>query len=158
MKQTKTLYYIFGSLTYILQSIDFSFYLEDTLIDECLTWMTTCLGKSCSFSLLCKPFVNYLSVYIFSYFPFGFHGRIWDLIVSVPDHCLSFYLGHWFMVTQRLTLKKDLYFWVHWLCFVCQILNEPRHEKTCFYHMQTTKSQISLHIRAVWWVPLLFAA
>ena len=23
---------------------------------------------------------------------FGFEGRIWDLIVSVPDHCLSFYL------------------------------------------------------------------
>ena len=21
----------------------------------------------------------------------GFEGRIWDLIVSVPDHCLSFY-------------------------------------------------------------------
>ena len=31
------------------------------------------------------------SVYVFSYFPFGFEGRIWDLIVSVPDHCLSFY-------------------------------------------------------------------
>ena len=27
-----------------------------------------------------------------SYFPFGFEGRIWDLIVSVPDHCLSFTL------------------------------------------------------------------
>ena len=25
------------------------------------------------------------------YFPFGFEGRIWDLIVSVPDYCLSFY-------------------------------------------------------------------
>ena len=22
----------------------------------------------------------------------GFEGRMWDLIVSVPDHCLSFYL------------------------------------------------------------------
>ena len=31
------------------------------------------------------------SFYVFSYFPFGFEGRIWDLIVSVPDHCLSFY-------------------------------------------------------------------
>ena len=31
------------------------------------------------------------SIYAFSYFPFGFKGRIWDLIVSVPDHCLSFY-------------------------------------------------------------------
>ena len=32
-----------------------------------------------------------LSIYVFSYFPFGFEGKIWDLIVSVPDHCLSFY-------------------------------------------------------------------
>ena len=31
------------------------------------------------------------SIYVFSYFPFGFEGRIWDLIVSVPDYCLSFY-------------------------------------------------------------------
>ena len=33
------------------------------------------------------------SIYVFSYFPFGFEGRMWDLIVSVPDHCLSFYFG-----------------------------------------------------------------
>ena len=31
------------------------------------------------------------SIYVFSYFPFGFEGKMWDLIVSVPDHCLSFY-------------------------------------------------------------------
>ena len=31
------------------------------------------------------------SIYVFSDFPFGFEGRMWDLIVSVPDHCLSFY-------------------------------------------------------------------
>ena len=30
------------------------------------------------------------SIYVFSYFPFGFESRIWDLIVSVPDRCLSF--------------------------------------------------------------------
>ena len=33
------------------------------------------------------------SIYVFSYFPFGFEGRIWDLIVSVPDHCLYFYFA-----------------------------------------------------------------
>ena len=32
-----------------------------------------------------------LSVYVLSYFPFGFEGRIWDLGVSVPDQCLSLY-------------------------------------------------------------------
>ena len=38
-----------------------------------------------------KAFRKLLSVYVFSYFPFGFAGRMWDLIVSVPDHGLSFY-------------------------------------------------------------------
>ena len=38
-----------------------------------------------------SAFRELLSMYVFSYFPFGFEGRIWDLIVSVPDHCLSFY-------------------------------------------------------------------
>ena len=50
--------------------------------------MTTCLGKSCSFGL------TLLSVYLFSYFPFGFEDRMWDLIVSVPDYSLSFYFGY----------------------------------------------------------------
>ena len=36
--------------------------------------------------------------------------------------------------------------------------NEPRHEKTCVSHVQTTKVQISLRIRAVWSAPLLFTA
>ena len=31
------------------------------------------------------------SIYVFSCFPFSFGGGMWDLIVSVPDHCLSFY-------------------------------------------------------------------
>ena len=53
--------------------------------------MTTYLGKSCSFGLPRVPFVNcgqfmYLVISLF-----GFEGRMWDLIVSVPDQCLSFY-------------------------------------------------------------------
>ena len=46
------------------------------------------------------------SVYVFSYFPFGFEGKIWDLIVSVPDHCLSFYFvifitnNWWFRILE----------------------------------------------------------
>ena len=54
--------------------------------------MTTCLGKSCTFGLPRVPLVNCCH-YVFSYFPFGFEGRMWDLIVSVPDHCLSFYFS-----------------------------------------------------------------
>ena len=40
-----------------------------------------------------RAFRKLLSNYVFSYFPFGFEGRIWVLIVSFPVHCycLSFY-------------------------------------------------------------------
>ena len=44
-----------------------------------------------------------LSINVFISFPFAFKGRIWDLIVSVPDHCLSFYFWNkvwlWFIVS-----------------------------------------------------------
>ena len=41
--------------------------------------------------LTASAFRNLLSIYVFSYFPFRFEGRIWDLIVMVPDHCLFFF-------------------------------------------------------------------
>ena len=49
-------------------------------------------GKELFIRFTTRAFRKLLSVYVFSYFPFGFEGRIWDLIVSVPDHCLSFLL------------------------------------------------------------------
>ena len=55
--------------------------------------MTTCLGKSCSFGLPRVSFRKLLSIYDFCYFPFGYEGRMWDLFVSIPDHCLSFYFS-----------------------------------------------------------------
>ena len=51
--------------------------------------MTTCLGRSCSFGLPRVPFVNCCMYLVISLLVLG--GRMWDLIVSVPDHCLSFY-------------------------------------------------------------------
>ena len=53
--------------------------------------MTTYLGKSCSFCLPRVPFVNCRQFMYLVISLFDFEGRIWDLIVSVPDHCLSFY-------------------------------------------------------------------
>ena len=38
---------------------------------------------------------------------FGFEGRIWDLIVSVPDHCLSFYFACLFFFQKAYNLKKE---------------------------------------------------
>ena len=66
--------------------------------------MTTCLGKGCSFGLPRVPFVNLLSIYVFSSFPFGFEGMIWDLIVSVPDHCLSFYFPYEITMKENTTI------------------------------------------------------
>ena len=52
--------------------------------------MATYLGKSCSFGLPRVPLVI-CRQFMYCYFPFGFDGSMWDLVVSVPDHCLSFY-------------------------------------------------------------------
>ena len=51
--------------------------------------MTTYLGNSCSFGLPRVPFNCQFMYSVISLFLFW--GRMWDLIVSVPDHCLSFY-------------------------------------------------------------------
>ena len=51
------------------------------------------LGKELFILFAASAFRKLSSIYVFSYFPFGFEGRIWDLIVSVPDHCLSFYFS-----------------------------------------------------------------
>ena len=48
-------------------------------------------GKELFIRFTASTFGKLPSIYVFSYFPFGFEGRMCDLIVSVPDHCLSFY-------------------------------------------------------------------
>ena len=72
--------------------------------------MTTYLRKSCSFGLPRVPFVNcrQFMYLLFSYFPFGFVGRMWDLIVSVPDHCLSFYFPSQAKAVMMYRIVKSL--------------------------------------------------
>ena len=48
-------------------------------------------GKELFIRFTASAFRKLLSIYVFSYFPFGFEGGMWDLILSVPDHFLSFY-------------------------------------------------------------------
>ena len=50
-------------------------------------------GKELFIRFTASAFSKLLSVYVFNYFPFVFEGRMWDLIVSVLDHCLSFYFA-----------------------------------------------------------------
>ena len=51
--------------------------------------MSTYLGKNYSFGLLYVSFVNVYQ-YVYVAFPFGFEGRMWDFIVLISDHCLTF--------------------------------------------------------------------
>ena len=50
-------------------------------------------GKELSIPFTASAFRKLLLIYVFSYFPFGLEGGMWNLIVSVPDHCLSFYFA-----------------------------------------------------------------
>ena len=54
--------------------------------------MSTCLGKELFIRFTMCVFREPLSVNVCSSFPFGFEGGIWDLIVLISDHCLSFCL------------------------------------------------------------------
>ena len=46
--------------------------------------MITCLGKTLFIRFTASAFRKLLSIYVFSYFPVGFEGRMLDLILSVP--------------------------------------------------------------------------
>ena len=75
-------YLYFGSaIMLVTYFVNFS-YLNDHLF-----------GKALFIRFTASAFRKLLSIYVLGYFPFGFEGRMWDLIVSVPDHCLSFYLA-----------------------------------------------------------------
>ena len=61
------------------------------LLSVLILWFTYYVNNLLSGKERFIRFRKLLSVYVFSYFPLGLECRIWDLIVSVPDHCLSFY-------------------------------------------------------------------
>ena len=71
--------------------------------------MTTYLVKSCSFCLPRVPFVNCRQFMYLVISLFGFEGRIWDLIVSVPDHCLSFYFSKALLLCQAKQTETLFY-------------------------------------------------
>ena len=71
--------YLFWLSVFILW---FSYYVSDIFYQ---------FGEELFIRFTASAFRKLPSVYVFIYFPFDFGGRMWDLIVSVPDHCLSFY-------------------------------------------------------------------
>ena len=85
-------------------------------------------GKELFIRFTARAFRKLLSIYVFSYFPFGFEGRIWDLTVSVPDHCLSFYFTtiQYCMFPVRYQLMEIPSFQVSYLLIMtnCQKLKK----------------------------------
>ena len=72
-------------------------------------------GKGLFIRFVARAFRKLLSIYVFSYFRFCFEGRMWDLIVPIPDHCLSFYFEyHQFRYCLYVLLSTLLY--RHQLC------------------------------------------
>ena len=55
-----------------------------------------------------RTFRKLLSVYVFTSIPFDLQGRICDLVVSVPDHCLSFYFVGPSPPAQNISLVSSL--------------------------------------------------
>ena len=54
--------------------------------------MTTYLfGKELFIRFTVRAFRECLSVFVCVSFPFGFEGAMWDLIILVSEHCISFY-------------------------------------------------------------------
>ena len=67
-------------------------------------------GKELFIRFAANAFRKLPSVYVFSYFPFGFEGRMWDLIVSVPDHCLFFTLLN---ASRRCLMSRSIKYTNH---------------------------------------------
>ena len=55
--------------------------------------MTIYLEKKTFVQFILRVFRERLSVCVCAAFRFGFEGGMWDLLVLVPDHCLSFYFS-----------------------------------------------------------------
>ena len=69
--------------------------------------MTTCLGKSCSFGLLCVSYVNVYRFFVCPPFPFGIEGGMWHVIVSILDHCPSIYFAMFGLQDSGRSRKKQ---------------------------------------------------
>ena len=80
-------------------------------------------GKELFIRFTVSAFRELPSIYVFSYFPFGFEGRMWDLIVSVPDHCLSFYFTFELLALEwwKFHTFELEYLCQSWSNFMCSI-------------------------------------
>ena len=68
-----------------------------------------CLGKSCSLGLLCVSFACLswacVKFCVCPSVPSGIEGRMWDMIVLIPDHSFSIYFSLIPPCRSDMTLK-----------------------------------------------------
>ena len=85
-------------------------------------------GKELFILFTASAFRKLPSIYVFSFFPFGFEGRMWDLIELVPDYCLSFYFPVVLFDTPGISRCRSQHVSVEslslfhhsiYLCFIC---------------------------------------
>ena len=90
-------FFCFGSLLLLVLALRiilwFSYYVSDIYIVNFRELNDHLFGKELFVRFTAGIFRKLPSVCVFGCFPFGFEGRMWNLIVSVPNHCLSFTLG-----------------------------------------------------------------
>ena len=65
-------------------------------------------GKELFIRFTARAFHKLMSIYVFSCFPFGFEGRMWDLLYQIPDHCLSFYFRHLLSSAQNVSIYSHV--------------------------------------------------
>ena len=75
-------------------------------------------GKELFIRFTASAFRKLLSVYVFSCFLFGFEGRMWDLIVSVPDHCLSYYFVS---ILSFNKFRSNFVFYIIWISKILEV-------------------------------------
>ena len=105
-------------------------------------------GKKLFIRFTARAFRRLLSVYVFSYFPFGFEGRMWDLIASVPDHSLSFYLTVQEVVQESFSTGDPSALFTEYICLLAhpfettaQSISRSRHQ-TGKGHKQLRHNQL----------------
>ena len=87
--------------------------------------MTTYLRESCPFGLLCMSFVNFYQFFcVYPSFPVGFKVGMLDLIILIPDHCISNYFKYChnlyrsFILYLSMRLRRNNVFFVRKI-FIC---------------------------------------
>ena len=87
--------------------------------------------------------------FVFVHFPFGFEGGMWDLIVLIPDHCLSIYFvlipDHCLFI--YFVLIADLFTFYFQACLSCSNVACGRfNEKHALLHYTESKVRSTVNI------------